>query len=310
MIIEKTALNKKECRQAIYFYDSARTAEKKVLDYLHEEGKFTLLLPAYIGFSANEGSGIYDPVIQTNTKHLFYKIKKDSCIDIDDLRNKLKSVTGKKMVFIVNYFGYPDANIHEVVNLCRKEDALILEDCAHALYTDYIDVACGFFGDYCIYSIHKMLPYQEGGFLKVNKEIGPEEEHFYGLYTRNEYGSIFNYDFQRIAQKRKKNATLWENLCLKNNNLSILHTNIQNATPQTFPVIIKNYDRTKLYFELNNAGFGAVSLYHTLIQPLKCKEFSDAEWLSNHIINLPVHQDIQDGKIEKMYDIMASLIGK
>ena len=167
MNIEKTALDKNKSFRPIFFYDSARLAEMAVLMYLKQKGNFTLFLPGYIGFSTKEGSGIYDPVTKTGTKHVFYKINKDISINTEDLTQKLKNTTNDKVVFIVDYFGYPDVNIEEVIRICRSENAIILEDCAHALYSDYIDHTCGIYGDYVIYSIHKMLPYEKGGFLKV-----------------------------------------------------------------------------------------------------------------------------------------------
>ena len=126
---------------------------------------------------------------------------------------------------------------------------------------------------------------------------------------RSSYVSIFNYDFYDIACKRKENAILWYKLCADNHNLEILHQGEFDVTPQTFPVIIKNYDRTQLYFELNEAGFGAVSLYHTLIEPLRTGAYDDALWLSKHIMNMPVHQDIEAGQIEAMYKKITELFG-
>jgi len=54
--------------------------------------------------------------------------------------------------------------------------------------------------------------------------------------------------------------------------------------------------RDNLYFELNNKGFGVVSLYHTLIKELP--EYHHNEiYLSNHILNLPLHQDTNEDEI-------------
>jgi dTDP-4-amino-4,6-dideoxygalactose transaminase len=51
---------------------------------------------------------------------------------------------------------------------------------------------------------------------------------------------------------------------------------------------------------MNAQGYGVVSLYHTLIKQLQTNEWSQANAISQSIINLPVHQDIQDSELEEM----------
>ena len=50
---------------------------------------YTLLVPAYIGYSPNEGSGIYDPIIENDISHYFYLIDENINIDVNDYKNKL-----------------------------------------------------------------------------------------------------------------------------------------------------------------------------------------------------------------------------
>ena len=72
------------------------------------------------------------------------------------------------------------------------------------------------------------------------------------------------------------------------------------SCPQTLPVIVKNYDRTTLYNKMNEAGFGMVSLYHTMIDNLKDSPFEAPTVLAKKIINFPVHQDISKSDIDQM----------
>lgn len=312
MIIEKTARKQQHERNHIFYYDSARTAWKKLLLYLSGQGKYKVLLPGYIGVSPNEGSGIYDPVAESGISHDFYRMDSALCIDIRNLEDKLNECQ-KAAVLLVHYFGYPDKNIKKIVEVCRSWKAIVVEDCAHALFTDYIDHSCGSYGDYAVYSIHKMLPYNDGGFLKIRRQLDGPDKEFFMEDTVPSFASIFEYDFYHIAQARKRNAGLWENLLAgMEKQIEMLrfqeNSSGMDITPQTFPVIVKQHDRTDLYFELNQAGFGAVSLYHTLINPLlNTSRFADAVWISKHILNLPVHQDIEEGQIEQMCSI---LLGK
>ncbi len=306
MIIEKTPVDYNNCRKPLLYFESARNAFREVLKTMGSSEDITLLLPGYIGYSAREGSGIYDPVIETDTTHIFYRIHKDISIDIDDFRLKIESVKNRCVVLLVHYFGYPDLNIDKIVEICRKHSAIIIEDAAHALFTDYIDNKCGFYGDYVLYSIHKMLPFEKGGILKCNADLG------YRMHEEcaGKIRGVFDYDFRCIAKERKDNAAKWELLLRnKSENVIPLHDFEWNITPQTFPVLIMNYDRTQLYYDLNDAGFGAVSLYHTMINPIQSSEYKDALWLSRHIINLPVHQDVKREQIEEMAGVLLDKVG-
>lgn len=304
MIIEMTALDKSNYYKPLFYYNSARNAFKDILLKHLEIEEITILLPGYIGLSAKEGSGIFDPVVETGARYKFYELDRNLCIKVDSLRKLLDSVTGRAVVLLVHYFGYPDPNISTITTICRQYNSIVIEDEAHALYSDFIDHSCGQYGDYAIYSIHKMLPYQYGGALKVliNHDIQFSPE-----YSEDPF-HIFNYDFYGISMRRKRNAKLWTDLLSGDSSFQILRPYSGNVTPQTFPVIIKNFDRNSLYFRLNDAGFGDVSLYHTMINPIIDGNFDDSKWVSKHITNLPVHQDVSEAKIEMMYQEIKKIV--
>jgi len=82
----------------------------------------------------------------------------------------------------------------------------------------------------------------------------------------------------------------------------------EGVVPQTLPVLILNRPRDTLYFELNNLGYGVVSLYHTLIEPIREADFPESHWLSKRILNLPVHQDASVEMLEAMVVQIAGLV--
>ena len=63
---------------------------------------------------------------------------------------------------------------------------------------------------------------------------------------------------------------------------------------------------------MNQKGYGVVSLYHTLIEPLRNKEFGEAWDLSKCILNLPIHQDVDTNEYPNLVHelIMACKISK
>lgn len=306
-MIAKTAERIENFQKSLFFYNSARDAFRNILSEYNNKEKVTLLLPGYIGISPNEGSGIFDPVIDSGIDYSFYKIDKDFSINMESFKTIISATQNNVMVLLVHYFGYVDKNIKDIIEICRKRDAVIIEDAAHALYTDYVDNACGMYGDYVLYSLHKMLPFKSGGMLKVNRR--KKEINITGKKCVE--NNPFEYDLFDIAIKRKANASLWNDL-LKGHekSINILRPYESTITPQTFPIIIKDYDRNQLYFKLNEAGYGAVSLYHTMIDQIKNDDNANAVWLSQHIINMPVHQDAEAEEIKSMARLLISIIEK
>src|ERR1017187_3960139 len=111
--------------------------------------------------------------------------------------------------------------------------------------------------------------------------------------------SPYDYDLYQIAKRRQHNARFLLQL-LADSTLPVepLHTSTPDGVvPQSLPVIVSTRSRDEIYFEMNSFGFGVVSLYHTLIQQITSEEFPESQKLSRHILNLPVHQDINDQEL-------------
>jgi dTDP-4-amino-4,6-dideoxygalactose transaminase len=298
MIITKTALNFNKNRRELLWYESARSALISVLKQFSKDT--VVLLPAYIGYSKNEGSGIFDPILESRLNYVFYRMDKNLHIDANDYEKKLLSIKkGKSISLFVHYFGYKDPNIEKLCSIANDNGSYIIEDCAHALYTDYEDHACGHLGDASIYSLHKMLPYSMGGMLKLNS---PLSKH---LSSQTDPIDIWGFDFHIIAKKRKENARFIEQTLNRTKGIRILRpTDIySNQTPQTFPILFESINRDDFYFTMNEMGFGIVSLYHTMITPPQAYEQTDWEKskaLSKTIVNLPVHQDADTQSLNLM----------
>lgn len=253
-----------------------------------------ILLPAYIGWSCKEGSGIFDSVIKSGVNFDFYRLNNSLQINFEDLKNKLSSSC---IVLIVNYFGFPDLNYKLITDYLKDNKIPFVEDCAHAWLSDLIGGVCGRAGNYTFYSLHKILPIKYGGMIVDNN-----------LNNSNvEESSPFEveYDLYSIYTKRRQNYTYLSNKLYGLDKIEILYPKLNSGIcPQTLPLLISDYDRDKLYFEMNDKGFGVVSLYHTLIQDINLMEFPEAMYVSKHIINLPIHQDIEYLDIDEMISML------
>jgi dTDP-4-amino-4,6-dideoxygalactose transaminase len=301
MLISKKPEFTDNLRNRHYFFENARSGFFNILRFLDLSAGETLLLPSYIGWSSKEGSGIFDPVKTSSVKYSFYPLKEDLSIDFLALQSMLDQ--NVKACLLVNYFGFPDLNYFRICNMLRKKHIIIIEDQAHSLFTHFVSRLSGKLSDFSIFSIHKMLPYHDGGMVILhNNDKGFAEQYNSFCATGTYEKSIFEYDFYDISKIRQKNYQFLESK-LKGNISGIkplFESLPAGVIPQTLPALVKNNRRDDLYFGLNDAGFGAVSLYHTLIDEIGKDQFPQAYFVSRNIINLPVHQDVSSAYLEKM----------
>jgi dTDP-4-amino-4,6-dideoxygalactose transaminase len=248
-------------------------------------------VPAYIGYSSREGSGVFDPIREVGIKYCFYKINKNLYIDIADLQHRLLE-NENGILLLIHYFGFRDPNYSKVKQLAIKMNYIVIEDYAHALFTFLCGGDRNF--DYAFFSLHKMLPYNNGGML-LSK--------YHQKSDIIEYFNLYEYDCYQIAQRRRENyqrlKELIEPLCAPFH-IHILRDTIGDAVPQSFPILLPDTkSRDRLYFGLNEAGYGVVSLYQELIPEID-GYYSESHFLSSRILNLPVHQDVSINELELM----------
>lgn len=293
-MIPKKALNQDHLKRAWTYKNSARDAWSDIIEkykVTHPNGK--ILLPAYIGWSANEGSGIFDSVSESGVEFEFYGLGMRLEIDFDDLKLKVKA-NHKPLVLLVHYFGFIDINYIKIVTWLEDNKVFFTEDCAHAWLTDLIGGACGKRGNFSFYSLHKLLPVAAGGIMVDN---APAENYKDAI---NPYYEL-NYDLYTIYSKRRTNYVYLLKLLLDVKGIEVIYKELEEGIcPQTLPVIVESYDRTTLYNKMNEAGFGMVSLYHTMIKNLDNSPFEAPHKLAPRIINFPVHQDVELTDIDHM----------
>lgn len=308
--ITKLALDATNGLRQTFHFANARSAQKAFIHALNLREDDEILLPAYIGWSSREGSGVFDPIVDTGAKYRFYRITRRLHVDLEDLRTQL--TTGKpKLLILVHYFGFPDPYIDDIVDLARNSGVYILEDEAHALYSDWIGGACGRFGDAAIMSLHKVLPFQSGGLLILNQTARKFAQVIDSSESRSmQERNPQDYDLFGIAATRRNNAMQLLGLLppLSGRAYPLFSSIPNGVTPQTFPIIISKASRDSIYFAMNDAGYGVVSLYHTLIASIQASAYPDSHWLSKHILNLPVHQDIQPEQLSNMISRLSHLI--
>ncbi len=308
MLINKLAINRENFFAPTLFYDSARAAFGDILDYFyHEQNIKIIFMPAYIGISPKEGSGLYDPIKDREyIKPIFYKMNNDLTINQKDLFEKISNNNSKFLLLFVNYFGFIDSQIESIYKFVKEHNGYFIEDNAHAFFT-YLNQKYNF-SDVSFFSLHKQFPFEKGGMLKIHDKKIDSIKFNGSIYPKKEY-NFLNYSFKGIQNIMIKNFhMLNEKLSSKSAYVEILRPNLAEGTvPQSFPILLKNGDRFKIYEILNSKGYGVTSLYHTLIEPLRKDEFYESLKVSSKILNLPVHQDVNEDSINKMVNDFVRL---
>ncbi len=88
-------------------------------------------------------------------------------IDPKEIVKKINKNT--KAVIIVHFAGRP-CNMYEIIKIVKKYKLILIEDCAHAIESEYNGKHCGTFGAYGCFSFYatKNLVTGEGGMITTN----------------------------------------------------------------------------------------------------------------------------------------------
>ena len=139
----------------IKYFSHGRTALKYGLQYLGLKKGDNILIPEYIC------DVIIDPINDLKIKPIYYKIKSNFEIELDDIKKKIKKDT--KAILIVNYFGFVERN-KELTNYCKNKKIYLIEDNCHSLSDHNINKS-----EISFYSPRKIVnKLYSGGVLKIN----------------------------------------------------------------------------------------------------------------------------------------------
>jgi len=279
-------------------FPDGRSALRALLECAAVPSGGRVLLPAYVGWSPREGSGVFDPIEALGLPYGFYRLDSSLRIDLDHLARELDG--GAAALVLIHYFGLVDPAAAEAARMARQRGIAVIEDEAHALLTDLLFGSCGRLGDACIASLKKLLPVQGGGAL-----VNPSGSELFGSLEGAPGGSPFEFDLVTVARARQRNATsLAAALEPLAGRVDVLRLAGADEVPQTLPVIVRSAPRDELYERMNAAGFGVVSLYHTMVEAIPRDDFPESFELARTIMNLPVHQQADE---ESLTALVAEL---
>lgn len=119
-----------------------------------------VLIPAYHCLS------MVDPVVSAGAKPVFFRVREDASVDLEDIRRRIDRTT--RALMVPHFFGFPQEMV-AIRALCDAERLVLLEDCAHVIFGEYRGAPLGSFGDYTIASPMKFFPIHDGGLLTSHR---------------------------------------------------------------------------------------------------------------------------------------------
>jgi len=146
-------------------FNSGRSALLAILKSLNLKENEEVLIQA---FTCNAA---VNPILWAGLNPVFVDCnEKTFNMDIDILE---KSITARSRVVMVQHtFGLP-ANIKRVLDICQKNNLILIEDCAHSLGADFQNRKLGTFGRAAFFSLSrdKVISSVYGGMAITNDEI-------------------------------------------------------------------------------------------------------------------------------------------
>jgi dTDP-4-amino-4,6-dideoxygalactose transaminase len=299
-----------------WYYLRARDGLGAVLDALARAGAGDgEVLPAYVGWSSREGSGIYDPIRSRGLPVSFYRMRDDLTVDVGEFAAAVQAASPSSVVLLVHYFGRPDPAAEELTALSRRRGLRLIEDAAHAYASAQALGSCGALGDAVIYSIHKLFQVPVGGVLQVNtRELASQ-------LRRDDAASMDPPPWARVldeemtahaAARVERYRWVAQALAPLAPALVPLWPELPSGTvPQSLPVRAAGTRlRDALYFGLRADGVAVASLYHTLIAPLTPEEFPGSHRLAGSLLNLPVAPWLTSAELERMAGCLADIVAR
>ena len=113
-----------------------------------------------------------NPILQHRMEPIFVDIEQDSLnLDLDQVERQLNNHTDCKVITFAHVLGNPP-NMDRLMDIIKKHNLILLEDCCDALGSTYDDKPLGSFGEMasCSFYPARHMTMGEGGFVSCKNE--------------------------------------------------------------------------------------------------------------------------------------------
>ena len=242
----------------------------------------------------------------------FYNINENFDVDFGS-SSKCEFMPGD-VFFIIHYFGFPQ-NMDKITAFCRDRQLILVEDCAHGLYSRCGGRLLGTFGEWAVFSMRKTLALPNGGGLLRRDTSLPCPESgkrvFNPLVIKSGIRSVLEFEintgsFWGICAKFLVDAYSW---CFPSTSECSSDTSDKKQS-SSVDVIPTFYDDTRFAYDLD---IGRVSqfLLHPMpfadIVSLRRKNYQSLGKRLSQLKNIkPMFPELEEGVCPLCYPVWVS----
>ena len=204
--------------------------------YRHYHGRTNVLIQSNTMYGiktmVSAGGCYLTGYIQCQLETLMPSIK-----DVKDAISRLDQKEKNKLVILLSHIGgIVNPDIEAIAKICKDENIILLEDCAHSFGATLYSKHSGLFGDAGVYSFYatKAIPAGEGGVVVTNDQGIGEMVSSFSIYDRfeqklevgnniriSEVQALFIYsvvkEWRRIFINKQKMADKYMKICADHN---------------------------------------------------------------------------------------------
>ena len=276
-----------------------------------------------------------ETISQTGATPVFVDIDEFYTLDFKKIEEKINSNT--KAIIPVHLYGQ-SCNMEELMQITKKYDLLIIEDCAQSHFTQYNSKNVGLFGDASTFSFYpgkNLGAYGDAGCILTNNDdlalkckmyanhgaLVKHEHKIEGINSRMDglQAAILNVKLKYILDWNEKRIRLAKRYYKNLNNISQLELpKVRNNTKHTYHLYVIRLDaRDDLRNYLNDNGISTGIHYPTALPLLEAyktqrnsiTDFKKAYLHQNKILSLPIYPELTFenvdficSKIKKFYE--------
>ncbi|MBQ5885683.1 MAG: DegT/DnrJ/EryC1/StrS family aminotransferase [Clostridia bacterium] len=131
-------------------------------------------------------SATVNPIVYEGGVPVFIDSERETWnMDPVALEKAFQKYPNAKVVMLAHLYGTP-SKMDEIIAVCKKYGAVLIEDAAEALSSTYFGKKCGTFGDYNVISFNgnKIITTSGGGMLLTNSSQAREKAFFWSTQSR------------------------------------------------------------------------------------------------------------------------------
>ena len=255
---------------------------------------------------------------------------KTYCIDPDLIEAKITEKT--KAILPVHLYGHP-AEMDKILNLAKKYNLKVIEDCAQALGAEYKGIKVGSIADAGCLSFFpgkNLGCFGDGGMMVTNNEEvytkakmlrhhGSKKKYYHSISGFNSRLDTLQAAILRVKlkyldewnERRRQNAKFYAELLSKSATVTVPFVSPQGKHSYNY-YTIRVKERDEVQQELKLAGIGNM-VYYPLCLHLqevyrelgyKAGDFPEAEKASEEVLSLPMFAELAEGQIKETVEVL------